>query len=112
MATEEPYRIALNPVSSSNIQAIGFDDEKKILAVQFHSGAIFHYAGVEPDLALDLVNADSIGRFYTKNIKGKFTGAKMTGPCSACEAEGYLGQPCACGEGVHREKEQHGSKDE
>lgn len=106
MATEDPpYRIPLHPVSSSNIEAIGYDDAKKILAVKFLSGAVFHYASVEADTALDLLHAESVGRYYTKNIKGKFAGAKMTGPCVACDAQGYIGDPCACGQGQHSEVE-------
>jgi len=96
------YRIPAFPVSSSNIHAIGFDDEKKILAVEFKSGGIYHYAGVEPDLALDLVNAESVGRFYSQNIKGKFQGQKMTGPCENCGVNGRIGETCLdCGTAKH-----------
>ena len=92
------FRIPSFPVSSSNIAAIGFDDEKRILAIEFKSGSIYHYAGVSADLALDLVHADSIGRFYAQKIKGKFTGQKMTGHCPNCGVQARVGETCPdCG---------------
>jgi hypothetical protein len=96
-ANDGVYRIPTNPVSSSNIAELGYDDEKGILAVVFKSGAIYHYA-VSADLALDLLHADSIGRFYSTQIKGKFTGQKMTGHCPRCGVQARVGEVCPdCG---------------
>lgn len=96
------YRIPMLPVSSSNLASVGYDDEKRILSVEFQNGGIFHYAGISADLALDLVNAESIGRFYHQHIRGKFEGAKMTGPCPNCGYTGYIGATCSdCGTEKH-----------
>ena len=113
MAEDGVYRIPTNPVSSSNIAEIGFDDDKQILAVVFKSGAIYHYAGVSADLALDFLHAPSIGRFYSTQIKGKFTGQKMTGHCPRCGIQARVGEECPdCGCDLIAEdppKEQHAS---
>lgn len=92
------YRIPTNPVSSSNIAQIGYDEDKHVLAIVFASGSIFHYADVDADTAIDLVNAPSIGRFYSTRIKGKFTGQKMTGHCPRCGVQARVGEVCPdCG---------------
>lgn len=95
---DDVFRIPAFPVSSSNIQAIGYDEDKRILAVEFKSGSIYHYADIGADLALDLVNAESIGRFYSQHVRGKFTGQKMTGHCPACGIQARVGELCPdCG---------------
>jgi len=92
--TDEPIRIPRFPVSSSSIAAIGYLEAKKILAVEFAGGGVMHYAGVEPETAVDLLNADSIGRFYATMIRGKYWADKMTGRCPACGALGWIGDRC------------------
>lgn len=98
------YRVPLSPVTSSNLAALGYDDDKHILAIEFQSGGIYHYAGVSADTALDLLHAESIGRFYQQHIKGKYQGQKMTGACPACGWTGYVGATCSdCGTAQHVE---------
>jgi hypothetical protein len=98
MADDGVYRIPTFPVSSSNIAAVGYDDDKHVLAIEFASGVIYHYAGVTADQALDLKNAPSIGRYYSTNIKGKFAGQKMTGHCPRCGIQARVGEVCPdCG---------------
>ena len=94
----DAIRIIMEPVTSSNLDAAGYDPQRKILAVQFKSGMIYHYAGVEPDLAFELYAAESKGRFYSAHIRGKFSAQRMTGPCAQCGDEGWIGDRCsACG---------------
>ena len=93
-----PYKIPLEPVTSSNIAALGYDAEKQILAVQFASGEVYHHAEVSPESASALATAESIGRHYGKHIRGKFASEKMTGGCPKCAARGYIGEACSdCG---------------
>lgn len=95
---DDVFRIPAFPVSSSNIHAIGYDEDKRILAIEFHAGTVYHYADVSPELAIDLVNAPSIGRFYNQNIKGKLQGQKMTGHCPNCGIQARVGETCPdCG---------------
>ena len=103
MATAE--KIPLQSFVSTNLAALGYNAEKKILAVQFKSGAIYHYADVDSILALGFLQADSVGRYYATKIKGKYPGQRMTGPCPACGAEGWIGDRCTdCGTADYQEK--------
>ena len=70
--TNEPRpQIVLNAVDSSQVKAIGYDEETKTLAVQFKygAGAIYHYADVSKETFDAFVSAESIGSFFGKNIK-------------------------------------------
>ena len=85
-------------MKSGLLAAVGYNPEKQILAVEFASGAIFHYAGIPADLVQRFVEAESLGKFYTLQIRGKFQGEKMTGPCANCGAQGWVGETCTdCG---------------
>ncbi len=63
--------IALEPVESNQVGAIGYDAETKTLAVQFRRGAraIYHYAGVEPETFAAFKGAESIGGYFAANLK-------------------------------------------
>lgn len=96
--TETPDRIPRFPVTSSSIAAIGYLEAKKILAIEFAGGGIYHFADVEPDVVLALIAASSIGGHFAKHIKGKHAGLKMTGICLDCGDKGWIGDTCEdCG---------------
>lgn len=60
---------------SSNIDILGYDRDSKTLYVEFHSsGTVYTYEGVEESTFDMLVNADSVGSFYARHIKGTYTG--------------------------------------
>lgn len=63
--------IALHPVSSSQVKAVGYDAQSKTLAVQFTrgTGAIYHYPNVEAKTHSDFIGADSVGTYFGKHIK-------------------------------------------
>jgi len=63
----------LEPVDSSLIKAIGYDTPTLVLSVEFHNGKVTNYADVSPDTHAALIGADSIGRYFLQNIKGKYT---------------------------------------
>lgn len=90
--------IEREPVESSNIKAIGYSNTRNTLAIEFKSGDVFHYAPVSPELAVELYAAESKGKFYAANIKGKIDAKLMTGICSSCGGRGVLELRCAeCG---------------
>ena len=61
------------PVKSSNVDSVGYDPETSTLEIQFKSGGVYQYAGVDPDTHQSLMGAESIGRFVNQNIvKGGF----------------------------------------
>lgn len=67
----------LDPVTSSNIAAIGYDHATKTLAVQFKSGDLWHYQGASAEHHRALMSAKSVGKHFHAHIKPKFDGKKQ-----------------------------------
>ena len=59
-------------VESSNIAKVGYDQSKKILAIQFESGKTYNYADVPANVVLDFLFADSLGKYFNTQIKEKY----------------------------------------
>lgn len=60
------------PVISSNIEAVGYNADKKILYVKFLSGKSYTYQKVSKDLYNNLLEAESVGSFFAKEIKPNY----------------------------------------
>jgi hypothetical protein len=61
--------IALNPVESHKIKAVGYDEATKTLAVQFnHGAAIYHYPDVSAETHKAFIASESLGKFHTEHI--------------------------------------------
>ena len=72
----ELIRIAVDmiPVSSSNIYAVGYDEENNQLQVQFKTkdggpGAMYRYFNVAKEVYDGMLNAASVGSFFHYNVK-------------------------------------------
>lgn len=65
------------PVTSSNINSVGYDPDEKTLAVEFKDGTIYHYHDVEKDVHENLVSARSVGGFLHANIRGVYKHSKQ-----------------------------------
>lgn len=65
----------LNAVKSSNIKAIGWEDN--VLVIEFNNSTKYSYDDVSKEEYDNFINADSIGSYYHKNIKGKYTSNKL-----------------------------------
>lgn len=100
--------IDLIPVESSNIAGIGHDPARRIIAIEFNSGAIFCYLNVDSGLFERLEAADSKGSFFYHHIKGRFKAEKKTGPCANCGIQGIIGERCTdCGTATHIPMAEH-----
>lgn len=66
--------INMTPVESSNVVAIGYDDNT--LYVKYSSG-MYKYDNVPKEVAEKLFNADSKGRFMNDYIKGSYNCTKL-----------------------------------
>lgn len=89
--------ITLNPVASSQIHGIGYDEATKTLAVQFKrkgpagddgkptmvAGSIYHYGNVTPDQHKAFAGAESLGRHLGQTFKAD----PEAFPCVKCENE-------------------------
>lgn len=62
--------IALQPVTSNQIRAVGYDHDSRTLAVSFTRGAqnVYHYPDVEPETACAFFMAESLGRHFGEHI--------------------------------------------
>ena len=65
------------PVSSSDIRAIGYDNESQTLEVEFINGSVYQYAGVPPGEHDAIMNADSKGRYLHENVKRRYSYVKL-----------------------------------
>lgn len=65
----------LIPVESSNIKAIGH--EGSTMRVQYANGTEYDFQGVTAEMFDNFMEAESKGRFFGKNIRGKFTSTKV-----------------------------------
>jgi len=57
------------PVQSSNITAIGYDDETNVLRVEFHGGRTYDYFSVPRNIWEGLIAAPSHGKYLNRNVK-------------------------------------------
>ncbi len=66
----------LTSVTSSAIKAIGHDADKKILHVQFHTGAVYEFRGVDENAHAELMGAPSVGSHFNNHVLGKYESTK------------------------------------
>lgn len=64
-------------VSSSNLRSVGYDSTTETLEIEFHSGGIYQYFGVSSSIHDALMNAPSLGGYFTANIKNSYRWQKM-----------------------------------
>lgn len=65
-------------VVSSNIKSIGYDEEQKLLEVEFAAtGAVYQYKGIGPKRHHDLMRAESIGGYFSRSIRPKVKGVRV-----------------------------------
>ena len=65
------------PVDSSDVAAIGYDDESQTLEVEFIKSGVYQYFGVPREVFEAFLAADSKGRFLAQNVKGQFEYSQM-----------------------------------
>jgi len=61
------------PVKSSNITSVGYDADKLILEVEFNSGKIYQYSPITNEGYIEMLKADSVGKFFLQHIRGNNT---------------------------------------
>lgn len=66
------YGVEMIPVSSNNVQAIGYDENNQVLYVQFNNNSLYCYQGVPIAEFVGLQNASSKGTYLDANIKGPY----------------------------------------
>ena len=61
----------LVPVTSSNLEAVGYDTKRKRLTVKFKNGGTYHYHEVDPTHYHKLISSESPGSYLNKHLKGR-----------------------------------------
>ena len=62
----------IKSVESATLMAIGYDDTREILQLEFRSHAVYRYFGVPGSVYEALVAAPSKGRYFNGAIRGRF----------------------------------------
>lgn len=57
------------PVTSSNLRSIGYEISTKTLEIEFHSGGIYQYYDVPPEIHQGIMSASSHGKYFHQHIK-------------------------------------------
>ncbi len=77
----ERFNIQMIHVESSNVEAIGYNEDLEILQIEFKNKLIYQYFNVPKDVYKEMTEANSVGQFFHTNIKNKFSGDKINGVC-------------------------------
>lgn len=75
--TAQPIQIALVPVVSGNLKAVGYDPATQTMDVQFASTRVYRYSGVPPEVHKEMVEAESVGSYFSRNVRNKFPGVDL-----------------------------------
>lgn len=68
---------------SSNIAGHGHDPETSTLLIQFKNGAVHKYEGVTAEDYAALAGAESVGKHFYAEIRGKFSSSRYDGELEA-----------------------------
>jgi hypothetical protein len=64
-------------VYSSILKSIGYEPALKILEIEFYDGIRLQYLDVPKNIFKKLMDANSHGKFFLKNIKDKYRTIKI-----------------------------------
>jgi hypothetical protein len=64
-------------VNASSIRAVGYDEGRQLLEVEFTNGSIVQYSGVSREVHRRFVNAPSPGSFFQDEIEESFSSRRI-----------------------------------
>jgi hypothetical protein len=67
----------LIPVDSASVRSVGYEEDRRILFIQFLDGDLYEYFDVPVGDFVDLMHAESIGWFVNKRIKPYYDYRKL-----------------------------------
>lgn len=67
----------LIPVSSSNIDQVGYDASTETMQVVFQNGSVYEYRGVPQGEYDALMSAPSLGSYLNRNIRNNYAYEKL-----------------------------------
>lgn len=63
--------------NSTQVKRTKYNEEKKILTVEFNNRGVYEYDKVPVELWQELIKCESIGKFLNEKIKGAFSYTKI-----------------------------------
>jgi hypothetical protein len=51
---------------------VGYDESKKILEIEFHTGLVYQYSAVPPKVYKDLMHSGEIGKYFSEKVRPQF----------------------------------------
>lgn len=68
-AASREHAIERTPVRSSALRSVGYDQEQRVLEIEFTNGAVYQYFDVPPEVHRGLMAAESHGRYFHQHIR-------------------------------------------
>ena len=65
------YAIERTPVRSSALGSVGYDQEQRVLEIEFTNGAVYQYFDVPAEVHRGLMAAESHGRYFNQQVRDK-----------------------------------------
>jgi hypothetical protein len=60
------------PVKSRILRSAGYNENSKILEIEFQSGLVYEYLGVPPKVYKDLMSSDAVGKYFSDKVRTRF----------------------------------------
>ena len=60
-------------VISTNLKRVSYGEKTHDMLIQFQSGAVYQYRDVPGNISQGLLQADSPGTFFNKNVRNRYT---------------------------------------
>ncbi|QDT50430.1 hypothetical protein Pan258_44890 [Symmachiella dynata] len=68
-AASREHAIERTAVRSSALQSVGYDQEQRVLEIEFTSGAVYQYFDVPAEVYRRLMAAESHGRYFNQAVR-------------------------------------------
>ncbi|HUI07202.1 MAG TPA: KTSC domain-containing protein [Verrucomicrobiae bacterium] len=65
------------PVVSSDIASIGYEEATETLEIEFKATGVYRYFSIPKSVAEEFRRTPSPGKFFRQNIKGKYAWEKI-----------------------------------
>lgn len=62
----------MHNVDSSNVAAVGYEEDSQTLQVEFNNGGTYQYFDVPQAIFEGLLGASSVGQYLNQNVKGSY----------------------------------------
>ena len=76
-SASDTEKIAREPVQSSTISSAGYSRKSRMLDIEFRTGAVYRYQDVPASVYAAFTAAQSKGRYFGAEIRGKYVFEKM-----------------------------------